>query len=90
MHTETSKEYIIDKVNDILVDLFEIEKEQLKPEKHLFTDLGLDSLDAIDMVIKFQKEFSIRPSNEELQSIRTVEDVYQLVHRYHDKVQQAN
>lgn len=74
------------RVNEIFLNLFEVEAAQLKPEANLFADLGLDSLDAIDLVISFQREFKIKPENSELQAIRTLDDVYQLVHRYHDKV----
>lgn len=77
---------IIDgKVNQIFLKLFEVDEGQLKPEANLYTDLGLDSLDAIDLVISFQREFQIKPENSELQAIRTLDDVYQLVRRYHDK-----
>ena len=73
------------RVNEIFLNLFEVEEAQLKPEAHLFNDLGLDSLDAIDLVISFQREFSIKPENSELQAIRTLDDVYQLVRRYYEK-----
>ncbi len=77
---------IIDgKVNQIFLKLFEVDEGQLKPEANLYEDLGLDSLDAIDLVISFQREFQIKPENSELQAIRTLDDVYQLVRRYHDK-----
>lgn len=73
------------KVNQILCNLFELNEEDLTPDKHLYTDIGLDSLDTIDLVLSFQKEFDIKPPNEELQSIRTLSDVYQMVERYHQK-----
>lgn len=78
------------RVNEIFLNLFEVEEAQLKPEANLFADLGLDSLDAIDLVISFQREFKIKPENSELQAIRTLDDVYQLVHRYHEKVAQSD
>ena len=72
------------KVNAILCDLFELEEKQIQPEAKLFQELGLDSLDAIDLVIAFQQEFRIHPENSELQSIRTVNDVYGLVAKYYE------
>jgi acyl carrier protein len=72
------------RVNNIFLSLFEVEEARLKPEANLFADLGLDSLDAIDLVISFQREFKIKPENKELQAIRTLDDVYQLVRRYHE------
>ncbi len=73
------------KVNAIMVSLFEIEPEAIKPESSIFEDLGLDSLDAIDLVIKFQEVFGIKPQSEEVQKIRTMNDVYDLVQTYHNK-----
>src|SRR5205823_4856157 len=70
------------RVNEIFCTLFEVKAGDLKPEANLFKDLGLDSLDAIDLVISFQREFKIKPENRELQGIRTLNDVYRLVHRY--------
>ncbi|MCX6130398.1 MAG: acyl carrier protein [Proteobacteria bacterium] len=77
-----TSEALIQNVNRILIELFELEAADLKPERQFFQDLGLDSLDAIDLVIRFQKEFNMRPSNQEMQSIRTLDDVYKLVEKY--------
>jgi acyl carrier protein len=79
------------KVDQIFVSKFELATEDLSEEKNLFVDLGLDSLDAIDMVIAFQNEFKIKPTNMELQAIRTLQDVYLLVAKYADlKTDHAN
>ena len=79
---ELIPDLIKNKINQIFVSKFELAMEDLSAEKHLFTDLGLDSLDAIDLVIAFQKEFKIKPPNSELQAIRTLQDVYHLVAKY--------
>lgn len=71
-----------ERVNKIFVELFELSENDLQPEKKLFEDLGLDSLDAIDMVIKFQKEFHIKPSNQEIQKLETLGDIYKLIDQY--------
>lgn len=75
-------EMIKESVNSILIDTFEISKNEISPDKNLFTDLGFDSLDAIDLIIKFQNKFKIKPEEEELKSIQTVSDVYLLVEKY--------
>lgn len=80
-------ERVKNSVNQIFVELFEIEEKDLLAEKKLFDDLGLDSLDAIDMTIRFQKEFRMKPTNHEVQSLRTLGDIYSLVGRY---AKQAN
>ncbi len=74
------------RVNEIFVDLFELKSESLLPDKQLFKDMGLDSLDAIDLIIAFQKEFKIKPAAEEFQKIHTLGDVYSLVETYYRKL----
>ena len=70
------------KVDAIFVGQFELDAAKVIPAASLFTDLGLDSLDAIDLMITFEREFGFKPETAELQSIRTVDDVYRLVGRY--------
>jgi len=78
----SSPEQIRSEVNRIFVELFELKSEDLKPESHLFNDLGLDSLDAIDMAVRFQREFKLKPSHEDIKGIQTMADIYKLVERY--------
>ncbi len=77
-----SSETIRAEVNKIFVELFELDESQLQPESHLFNDLGLDSLDAIDMAIRFQREFQVKPNGEDIKAIQTMADIYALVERY--------
>jgi acyl carrier protein len=79
---EINQELIKSKVDQIFVELFEVKADDLSPDKRLFEDLGLDSLDAIDMVIRFQKEFRIKPSNQEIQHLKTLGDIYGLIAVY--------
>lgn len=69
-------------IDDILVDTFEIAPDQIAADKNLFTDYGFDSLDAIDLIVKFQNHFQIKPPEQELRNIQTVADIYELVDRY--------
>jgi acyl carrier protein len=67
-------------VNEILEEYFEIERERLLPEMHLFDDLELDSLDIVDLVVAMQKRFDVRIRDDErIKSIRTLEDIYRFV-----------
>ena len=67
---------IIEIVNSVLVDEFEIEPEALKPEAHLFEDIGLDSLDAVDLMVMVDKKLGVRIEEEAARALRTLEDVY--------------
>lgn len=75
----TEKE-IIEKTNKVFEGSFEIEKDRLKPGAHIFNDLGLDSLDIVDLVVALQKSFGVNIRNEEkIRDIRTLQDVYQFI-----------
>jgi acyl carrier protein len=71
---------IINKINKVFEESFEIEKERLVPEAHIFTDLGLDSLDIVDLVVALQNAFGVKIRNEEkIRDIRTLQDLYQFI-----------
>ena len=67
---------IIEIINQVLEDEFEIDAELLKPEARLYEDLGLDSLDAVDLIVMVDKELGVRIEEEEARTILTLEDVY--------------
>jgi acyl carrier protein len=71
---------IINKINKVFEESFEIEKERLVPQAHIFTDLGLDSLDIVDLVVALQNAFGVKIRNEEkVRDIRTLEDIYRFI-----------
>ena len=71
---------IIGAVNEIFEEYFEIERERLLPEAHIFEDLELDSLDVVDLVVAMQEKFGVRIRDDErIRSIRTLRDVYEFV-----------
>jgi len=71
---------IINKINKLFEESFEIEKERLVPTAHIFTDLGLDSLDIVDLVVALQNAFGVKIRNEEkVRDIRTLQDIYQFI-----------
>lgn len=63
-------------VNRIMVDAFEVEQERLHPDARLADDLGLDSLDGVDLVVALEKSFHCRIAEDEARSIRTLGDIY--------------
>jgi acyl carrier protein len=75
-----TEQEIIDKTNKVFEESFEIEKERLVPQAHIFTDLGLDSLDIVDLVVALQNSFGVKIRNEEgVRDIRTLQDIYQFI-----------
>ena len=69
------------KVRDILVAEFEIDGAKLKPETNLFTELDLDSIDAVDLVVRIQQETGKKVDPADFKQIRTLADVVQAVSR---------
>ncbi len=70
---------IIKIVNQVLEEEFEIDAELLTPESLLNEDLGLDSLDAVDLIVMVDKQLGVRIEEEQARSIRTLEDVYKII-----------
>lgn len=70
------KQLIIDKVNNLLVEEFEIAPELLIPEASLKSDLEIDSLDFVDIVVLIDREFGFKPKAEELKTVKTLGDFY--------------
>lgn len=68
------------KVVEVLAEEFELDPADMVPEATIYEDLGLDSLDAVDMVVVLEKTFGMKLTDEEaLRSIRTMEDLFQFL-----------
>lgn len=71
---------IIQTVNAALAKEFELEVSEMTPEKNLFEDLGLDSLDMVDMVIVLEQTFTFKiRDEEEVRQIRTLGDIHRFI-----------
>jgi acyl carrier protein len=74
---------VLDKLRTILAEAFELEHAQIEPGSHLFDDLDLDSIDAVDLAIKLQEMTGKRIKPEAFKHVRTVGDVIAMVHSLH-------
>ena len=63
------------KIKDILVADFECDPARLTPDVNLFADLDLDSIDAVDLVVRLQQETGKKVDPESFRQIRTLRDV---------------
>lgn len=71
---------IIEKINSSLAEEFEFALGDMKPDANLFEDLGLDSLDIVDLVIVLEATFGIKIREEEaIRNIRTLGDIHTFV-----------
>lgn len=72
----TRKE-IEERVNGFLVEDLEIEEENIYPESRLKEDMGIDSLDYVDIVVMVEKNFSFKITNPaDLTEVKTLTDFY--------------
>jgi acyl carrier protein len=66
---------ILEKLREILAADFEIDPALVTPDAHLFEELDLDSIDAVDLAIRLQDMTGKRIKPELFKSVRTVGDV---------------
>ena len=69
-----------EKVKDIIVEELGVEREKLTNEASFMEDLGADSLDTVELVMAFEKEFDLDIPDEEAEKLRTVGDALQYLH----------
>lgn len=79
--TMKTKPEIMTAVVDALHDTFGIEKERLKPDAQLYQDLEIDSIDAIDLMVKLQKMIGKRMQPEAFKAVRTIDDVVNVIEK---------
>jgi acyl carrier protein len=70
---------VVEIVNNILHEKFEVPKASLVPTANLKEDLQLDSLDFVDMFILLEQETGKNPQNVDFMKIKNLGDIYQLV-----------
>ncbi len=76
------KQEIVEKVNGFLTDEFEIEASALTPDAHLINDLGIESLDFVDIVVIIEKEFGFKVKREDMAQVRTLSDLYTYIEQH--------
>jgi len=74
-------EDIIARVNTAIAEEFELDPAALTPEKRLIEDLGLDSLDSVDLIAALEHAFKVKCPESEARALRTVGDIHQFVAR---------
>jgi len=72
---------IFQKLKEVLADSFRLDPTKITLESHLFTDLDLDSIDAVELAIQLQDFTGRRVKAQEFKDVRTVGDVVTTIHR---------
>jgi len=68
-------------LKNTLVEQFELDPAKITPETRLLEDLDLDSIDAVDMLIKLQELTGRKVSPEDFKGVRTVGDVQRVIEK---------
>lgn len=76
-----TKEQIFDTLKDVLIELFEIEAELITMEANLYEELDVDSIDAVDLIVKLKEITGKKIQSEEFKNVRTVADVVEAVEK---------
>ncbi|HJA82193.1 MAG TPA: acyl carrier protein [Candidatus Mediterraneibacter intestinipullorum] len=63
-----------EKLQEIIADVLNVQKEEIKPETTFVDDLGADSLDIFQIIMGIEEEFDIEIDNDEAEKIVTVQD----------------
>ena len=73
-----------EKLQDIIADVLNVQKEDIKPETTFVDDLGADSLDIFQIIMGIEEEFDIEIDNDEAEKIVTVQDAVDQIKRAGD------
>lgn len=72
-------EEIIEKVNEILVEEFEVDAEVIEADKNLKQTLDLDSLDYVDLVVIIESNFGVKLVEADFIGMVTFQDFYNII-----------
>ena len=70
---------IIRKINQLLIDEIEIDESQINPGADLKKDLGIDSLDFVDLFVIIENNFGFKLKAEDMAEVKSLDDFYQYI-----------
>ncbi|NLA15452.1 MAG: acyl carrier protein [Bacteroidales bacterium] len=74
-----NREEIVEIINNFLIEDIEIEQESLKEKAFLKEDLGIDSLDFVDIVVVVEQKFGFKIKPEEMSKVKTLLQFYDYI-----------
>ncbi|WLF84149.1 acyl carrier protein [Moraxella sp. ZY210820] len=80
-----SQEQILEQLRNWMEELFEIDPETIQMESNLYTDLDIDSIDAVDLVVKIRQATGQQIKPEDFKSVRTIADVVETIQKLQAK-----
>lgn len=73
---------VLEKVKAILAEQFDVEEDKINPDTSIINDLGADSLDVVDLLMSIEDEFEVEVPDEEIENIKTVEDLVKYIENH--------
>lgn len=73
---------ILDRMKHIIANQLGIDEDEVTPEVSLMDDLGADSLDIVELIMDFEDEFDMEISDEDVEKIKTVQDIIDYIKNY--------
>ena len=70
-----------EKVKNLMVEKFKVEKEKIGYTTHLFNELGADSLEMLSFVTSIEQEFNVKVSDMDIENLFSVENVVKFLER---------
>lgn len=74
-----TKDKVIERINNFLVEEFEVDESVIEPSASLQETLELDSLDYVDLVVVIEDNFGFKVTGEDFKSVHTYQDFYDLI-----------
>ena len=75
----TTRDEAYDMIKSDLIEIFEIDEADIKPDATLMDDLGLDSIDGVDMMVRMQERTGKKVTPDQFENVRTINDLVDLV-----------
>ncbi len=83
------KQQIFEQLSAILQESFEIPPDRIHPHSRLYDDLDIDSIDAVDLIVKLRPLVGKRLQPDAFKSVRTLQDVADALHSLLNEPNQA-
>ena len=76
-----NKEEIKEKVISLIADTLEIDKNSINEKSNLVSDLEVESLDLVNLVVAFEDEYNVEIPDNEIKNLQTVEDIINFIEK---------
>lgn len=73
---------MLDKIKSMLAEQLNIAEDKITPSSKIIDDLGADSLDVVEMLMRLEDDFGISVSDDEALELKTVQDIIDIIEKH--------